>query len=103
MKWTKRITAIKEYGYVHRIQKSDKDHTECFVQDNYYYLCEVEKEPIPQKLDDYEATESYRLEYIDAATAIRKNRNVSESPYNSMMFEREALVLELLQAEKLLD
>ena len=94
---------IKEYGYVHRIQKSDKDHTECFVQDNYYYLCEAEKEPIPQKLDDYEAKESYRLEYIDAATAIRKNRNVSESPYNSMMFEREALVLELLQAEKLLD
>ena len=94
---------IKEYGYVHRIQKSDKDHTECFVQDNYYYLCEAENEPISQELDEYEAKESYRLEYIDAATAIRKNRNVSESPYNSMMFEREALVLELLQAEKLLD
>ena len=34
---------VKEYGYVHRIQKSDKDDTECFVQDNYYYLCDVIK------------------------------------------------------------
>ena len=88
---------------MHRIQKSDKDHTECFVQDNYYYLCEAEKEPISQDLDEYEAKESYRLEYIDAATAIRKNRNVKDSPYNNMMFEREALVLELLQSEGLLN
>ena len=94
---------IQEYGYVHRIQKSDKDHTECFVQDNYYYLCEAENEPISQELDEYEAKESYRLEYIDAATAIRKNRNVKDSPYNNMMFEREALVLELLQSEGLLN
>ena len=94
---------VKEYGYVHRIQKSDKDHTECFVQDNYYYLCEAENEPISQELDEYEAKESYRLEYIDAATAIGKNRNVKDSPYNNMMFEREALVLELLQSEGLLN
>lgn len=30
---------ITEYGYVHRIQRSDRDITECFVQDNYYYFC----------------------------------------------------------------
>ena len=27
--------SVREYGYVHRIQKSDTDPTECFVQDNY--------------------------------------------------------------------
>lgn len=27
---------VKEYGYVHRIQKSDNDASECFIQDNYY-------------------------------------------------------------------
>ena len=27
-----RPDTVKEYGYVHRIQKSDKDATECFVQ-----------------------------------------------------------------------
>ena len=31
--------SVKEYGYVHRIQRSDIDATECFVQDNFYYLC----------------------------------------------------------------
>ena len=95
--------SIKEYGLVHRIQRSDKDHTECFIQDNYYYFCEAEDEPVSQELDSYEAQESYRLEFIDPATAIEKNRSVRESPYNRMMFEREALVLEMLQAEGLLD
>ena len=90
---------VKEYGYVHRIQKSDQDAAECFVQDNYYYLCDAEAEPVSQDLDEYEAVESYRLEYTDPATAILKNRNVKDSPYNRMMFEREALVLEQLQSE----
>ena len=40
--------SVKEYGYVHRIQKSDKNHAQCFVQDNYYYLCEVKDERFPR-------------------------------------------------------
>ena len=30
--------SIKEYGYVHRVQKSKADETERFVQDNYYFF-----------------------------------------------------------------
>lgn len=95
--------SIMEYGLVHRIQRSDKDETECFVQDNFYYLCEAEKEPVSQDLDEYEAKESYRLEFVKPETAIRKNRCVQESPYNKAMFEREAQVLELLRSEGYLD
>ena len=94
--------SVREYGYVHRIQKSDRDNAVSFIQDNYYYLCEAEKDPIPQELDAYEAKESYRLEFIFPGTAIAKNRSVRNSPYNRMMFEREALVLERLQEEGLL-
>ena len=94
---------VKEYGMVHRIQKSDSDDTECFIQDNYYYLCEARETPVSQDLDEYEAKESYRLEYVDPETAIRKNRGVKDSPYNGLMFEREARILELLQSEGLLD
>ena len=79
---------VKEYGIVHRIQKSDKDETECFVQDNYYYLCEAEDEPIAQDLDEYEAKESYGLEFVDPATAINKNRNVQENPHNKRLITR---------------
>lgn len=50
---------IKEYGYVHRIQKSNLDETECFVQDNYYYLCEAEDCVVAQNLDEYEFAETY--------------------------------------------
>lgn len=84
---------IKEYGYVHRIQKSDADETECFIQDNYYYLCEAEEGVVAQNLDEYELAETYTLEFVDPKTAIRKNRNVAQSPYNQAMFEREAKVL----------
>jgi len=94
--------SVKEYGYVHRIQRSDMDATECFIQDNYYYLCEATDQLTPQQLDDYEARESYSLEYVEPLVAINKNRNVKNSPYNQMMFEREARVLETLIADGLL-
>lgn len=93
---------VKEYGYIHRIQRSDSNATECFVQDNYYYLCDVMDSLSSQKLDDYESKEFYQLEFIDPLLAINKNRNVKESPYNQMMFEREARVLEMLISDGLL-
>lgn len=94
---------VKEYGYVHRIQRSDKDETECFIQDNYYYLCKAADVAVSQELDDYEAKETYTLEYVEPDAAIWKNRHVTQSPYNQMMFEREARVLELLIAEGLFE
>ena len=98
-----RPETVREYGYVRRIQRSDRDASECFIQDNFYYLCEAENDSVSQDLDEYEAKESYRLEYVDPETAIRKNRSVKDSPYNGLMFEREARILELLQSEGLLD
>lgn len=92
--------SIKEYGYVHIIHKSNFDETECFVQDNFYYLCEVEEQMVSQELDDYEEDEKFALEFVDPKTAIAKNRQVPQTPYNSTMFEREAGVLELLMMEK---
>lgn len=90
------MDTVREYGYVHRIQRSDIDETECFIQDNYYYLCEVAEEVVSQELDEYEENECYLLEYVDPAVAIGKNRHVGQSPYNPLMFEREARVLKML-------
>lgn len=94
---------IKEYGYVHRIQRSNGDPAECFIQDNYYYLCDVEEDRVSQCLDNYEADEKYTLEFVEPEVAIMKNRSVMESPYDPSMFEREAKVIEMLVAEGLLD
>ena len=92
---------IREYGYVHRVQKSAKDETERFIQDNFYYLCQAEERAVSQSLDVYEAKEGYHLVYVAPAHAIEKNRAVGETPYSSVMFEREARVLEMLLAEKI--
>ena len=91
--------SVKEYGYVHRIQKSDHDGEDYFVQDNYYYLCDVEDVIRSQDLDDYEADEKFTLEYVNPDKAIFVNRHVSHGPKDQIMLEREARVLELLKEE----
>lgn len=50
-------------------------------------------------MDAYEYNEKYTLEFVNPKIAIDKNRNVKDMPYDNSMFEREALVLELLIKE----
>ena len=89
--------SIREYGLVHRVQKGDRE--DMFIQDNYYYLCDVETEVQAQHLDDYEAEERFTLEFVDPIHAIRTNREVDHGPKDQIMLEREARVLELLMQE----
>ena len=91
--------SIREYGYVHRIQRSDDNPDVCFIQDNFYYLCDAEQNLSAQDLDAYEMEEGYQLVWADPELVIHKNRNVAYSPYHPIMFEREAKVLELLMEE----
>lgn len=90
---------VTEYGYVHRIKKSDTDDTECFIQDNFYFLCKVEAKAVDSKPDDYEKEEGFTLEFIEPETAIIRNRSTSDTPYDPVMFEREARVLQMLIEE----
>lgn len=94
---------VREYGYVHRVQRSETDETERFIQDSYYYLCQAAEQTVSQELDVYEAEESYALEYADPAVVIGKNRRAVPGVFNQIMFDREARVLELLTAEGLFD
>ena len=91
--------SIREFGYVHRVEKSDHMDADYFVQDNFYYLCEVQKVKTSQKLDDYEADEHFTLEWVEADKAIVINRTVDHGPKEQNMLEREARVLEILKAE----
>ena len=91
--------SVKEYGYVHRIQKSSHNGEDYFVQDNYYYLCDVEETVYSQDLDDYEADEKFTLEYVEPDKAIFVNRNADHGPKDQIGLEREARVLELLKEE----
>ena len=95
-----RPDTVKEYGYVHRVQKRGR-RRQVFIQDNYYYLCDAEGGIVEQDLDDYEKEEGFTLEFVDPHYAIGKNRKVTDNPYE-MMFEREVRVLECLIEEGLL-
>lgn len=89
-----KLETVREYGYVHRIQKGHRE--DVMIQDNYYYLCDVEEEVTLQNLDDYEADERFTLEFIDPMIAITINRIKMQRPKDKNMIEREAKVLEYL-------
>ena len=91
--------SVREYGYVHRIQRSPNTPEEIFLQDNFYYLCEAEDEFIPPQMEDYEAEAGFVPVFVDARQAIRVNRDMApDSRYRTMLL-REARVLEMLVEE----
>ncbi len=92
---------VREYGRVHRISRG-RD-VDIFVQDNDYFLCDALDAICPQQLDGYEQDASFVLEFVKPQHAIRVNRehDHSDFPYGTMT-ERDARVLEMLVAEKLL-
>lgn len=89
--------SIREYGCVHRKERGQRGDT--FVQDNFYYLCDVEAEVRPQELDGYEEDERFTLEYVEPELAIEVNRFRDHGPKPQQMLEREARVLEMLVDE----
>ncbi|MBO4384410.1 MAG: NUDIX domain-containing protein [Clostridia bacterium] len=91
--------SVREYGCVHRVQKGSKNAQEMFVQDNFYYLCDVSDEVRPQKLDGYEDAEGFTLEFIEPEKAIETNRTRDHGRKDRDMIEREAKVLEMLLDE----
>jgi 8-oxo-dGTP pyrophosphatase MutT (NUDIX family) len=90
-------SSIREYGYVQVIQKGRID--DIFIQDNYYYLCDVREGIEKQKLDKYEDIEEFTLDFVYVDQAIMKNRNNKNNPKLLNMLERETRVLELLKKE----
>lgn len=91
--------SMKEYGYVHRVQKGVKE--DIFIQDNYYYFCEVEDEICEQKLDDYESDEQFTPEYTTPNHAIDVNRSGNHGdkeniPQFRTLIERESRILQML-------
>ena len=88
---------IKEYGMVHRIQKGD--YEDVFIQDNYYYLCDVEDNVHEQKLDDYEKEEKFTLEYVSPKQVIDANKACKNKEADQIMLERECKVIGILAQE----
>lgn len=91
--------SIRAYGRVRRVQKSDRENADYFLQENYYFLCEGEPAPGGQTLDDYEAEEGFTLEFVAPSAAIEVNRTHGHGPKDAAMLERDSRVLEQLMSE----
>lgn len=85
--------SIKEYGWVRRITKSNEKNIDYFLQENFYYICDIKKDVVNQELDEYENDEGFTLEWVLPKHAINTNRNFDHGNINQTMLEREALVL----------
>ena len=94
-------SSIEEYGYVHRINKGNKEGEDVFIQNNYYYLCDVEKDLKPQQLSGYELEEEFELVWVDPLTAITTNRTGNHNHKSKYMLFRESQGLEILIKEGL--
>lgn len=95
--------SVREFGVASRYQKSGLSENTIFVQDNFYYECDVERDEqgnlkiISQKLDEYEDEAGFELRIVsvkDAALANRQYRDTSD--FNIAMIARDTRVLEML-------
>lgn len=95
---------IKEFGYVRRIEKGMFE--DIFMQENYYFLCDVEDNISSQELDDYEAEEGFTLEFVTPEYAINVNNigdhkeKVEKQTFTGML-TRENRVLQMVRDELL--
>ena len=89
--------SIKEFGMVHRIQKGDVE--DVFIQDNFYYFCDVADRIQRQNLDGYEADEKFTLEFVDAKKIIGTNAACANPKVDKIILQRENRVTEMLVEE----
>ncbi len=95
--------SVREFGVASRYQKSGLAENTIFVQDNFYYECDVERDEqgnlkiISQKLDAYEDEAGFELRLVsikEAALANRLYRDTND--FNIAMIARDTRVLEML-------
>lgn len=87
--------SIREYGYVPRRQKDSKVDG-IFMQDNYYYFCDVSDEPAERQLDDYEEQEGFTPVWIEPLKAWYHNRHDSHGDADRVMIKRDTKVLDMI-------
>ena len=88
--------SVREYGLVPRRERDDDGTT--FVQDNFYYLCEIDR-AVGQDLDAYEAEEGFTPEFVAPEWAVHVNRFHDHQDKWGAVQYRDSRVLELLTEE----
>lgn len=88
--------SVRAYGLVRR--RSKGKHADLFLQDNFYYFCDI-SDAVGQSLDDYEAEERFTPEWVTPARAIEVNRFHDHRGRWGIVQQRDSRVLERLMEE----
>lgn len=88
--------SLKAFGAVVEIRKSNRHAEEIFKQTSFYYTADAEDTLLPQRLDIYEASEGYALEWVDIERAYDVNLEYIEAK-KCLFLKREMFVLEMLK------
>lgn len=86
--------SVREFGYVHRIEKGK--HEPIFVQDNFYYFCEVEDKQSDTAYSENEKKEDFIPMWVEISDVIKANKKYLENNAWNTMIEREVRVLEMI-------
>lgn len=102
-------SSVKEFGLVHRFQKSGKVSDTIFAQDNFYYECQVQAKDgtaakdesslkiTKQKLDNYEDKAGFELRVVSIKEALDANlRYNDEDDFNIVMIARDTRIFAML-------
>lgn len=100
-----RPETIREYGLVVRKEKGAID--DLFIQENYYFLCDVSDKVLQQKLGTYEIDEDYELCWMDPNEMIRANAENDHGKYSKEewlhhLFMRDEMLINKLKEEHLI-
>ena len=97
--------SIREYGLIVRKEKGAID--DLFIQENYYYLCDVGDHVLGQELSGYEIDEDYELSWMVPDDAVRANLEhfhgkLSGEEWAAHLFRREEALIRKLEEDGLL-
>ena len=96
--------SVREYGNVHRISRGVDEYAayDLFIQDNFYYLADIEERTVPVQYDAYEALDDLEPVFVYPQEIIKVNRTHDHHGADPAMIERETHVTELLIQEGIL-
>lgn len=95
------IRDIKEFGIIDEYRPHYKPQYDFIHMLSYFYVCKIDEELEPCKLEDYEISNGMNTVWINIHEAIAYNKAVmvNQDPSMGFSIERETFVLELVAQE----
>lgn len=93
--------SVREYGLVTKKEKGRFE--DIFIQNHYYYFCDVKETTVSTKLENYEEEAHFVLKWVTPSEIIETNRTHKRQvdEFWGRVIERETWLTELLLKERM--